>query len=187
MATANLTAQRLRELLNYDPDTGLFTWRIQRSNVAKGAVAGNLRPDGYFDIRIDGKIHRAHRLAWLYMTGAWPDNLIDHIDRNPSNTRWGNLRQATHSQNHQNQKIRADSRHGHRGLSPHSSGLWRARIRVRGRVIHLGYFPTVESASQARADAERKYFTHSPLCAPQAESLDPPCRQDERPSAFPQS
>lgn len=172
MAKADLTAARLRELLTYDPGTGIFCWRVQRSNVAAGTIAGNRRQDGYLDIRLDGKLYRSHRLAWLYMTGHWPANLIDHKDRNPSNTKWENLREATCMQNRQNQKIRKDSNNKYKGIERHSSGLWRARIRIHGKTIILGYFKTEADAFAARIDGEKTYFTHSPVCELQAENRD---------------
>lgn len=165
MAAANsLTAERLRELLHYEPTTGVFTWRARRCNRAAGGVAGSLRDDGYWSIRLDRRPYRANRLAWLYVTGEWPPHLIDHEDRDTGNNRWLNLRPATHSQNHQNQKVRKDSMHGIQGVQRHERGLWRARITVRGRRIHLGYFKTPEAAAMARQAGARVHFTHSPAC-----------------------
>jgi len=171
MAKADLTAQRLRELLNYDPETGVFTWRSRRCNNAAGTPAGYRRPDGYLTIRLDKKLYRANRLAWFYMTGGWPENLVDHKDRNPGNDKWQNLREATHSQNHQNQVVRKDCTHGHRGIALHERGLWRAQT-LQGKRIHIGYFRTPEEALIARIAAERLHFTHSPACEPQVESHD---------------
>lgn len=167
MAAADLTYARLRELLHYDPETGVFTWRVRRCNNLAGTDAGSLRDDGYFTIRLDKRPYRANRLAWLYMTGAWPTHLIDHEDRDPANNRWKNLRPATHSQNHQNQKLRVDNTHGFRGLERHTSGLWRVRLMVRGKRVHIGYFKTPEEAVAARTEAERIHFTHAPVCKPQ--------------------
>lgn len=169
MAAANsLTAERLRELLIYDRLTGIFTWRVARCNHRAGDAAGHRRSDGYLEVRLDRRLYRANRLAWLYMTGEWPPHLIDHEDRNSGNDRWSNLRPATHSQNHQNQVMRKDAKHGFRGIELHSSGLWRALLTVRGKRIRLGYFKTREEAAAARVKGEREHFTHSPACKPPA-------------------
>jgi hypothetical protein len=163
-----LTAQRLRELLYYDPLTGVFTWRQARCNRGAGTVAGSLRGDGYLTIRLDKRPYRSTHLAHLYMTGEWPAHLIDYEDRDKTNTRWANLRPATYSEIHQGQKLRKDSTHGLRGIERHERGLWRARLTVGGRRIHLGYFKTPEAAAAARREGERIHFTHSPACRPQA-------------------
>ncbi len=169
-AADSLTAERLRELFHYDPLTGVFSRRVRRGNQPVGAVAGYLRPDGYFTIRFSGRHYRVNRLAWLYMTGEWPPHLIDHEDRNPMNNRWANLRHATHSQNHQNQVAHKDNKCGFLGVELHEHGLWRARLTVRGKRIHLGYFKTPEEAAEARRQGERTYFTHSPTCKPDAKA-----------------
>jgi hypothetical protein len=100
-----LTAERLRELLHYDPDTGDFTWRTARKRIPAGAIAGTVER-GFRRITIGGGRHgprySAHRLAWLYMTGAWPNGYLDHINRDPDDNRFANLRLATNSQNQAN-------------------------------------------------------------------------------------
>jgi HNH endonuclease len=104
--TNTLTAARLREVLNYCPDTGVWTW-IKRTNsssrIAHGSVAG-YTGTGYRQITIDGKRHRSSRLAYLYMTGEWPAHCVDHIDRCRDNDRWGNLRPVTVAENSANTK-----------------------------------------------------------------------------------
>ena len=107
---SDLTAERLREVLDYGPDTGVFTWKIRtNSRVKVGDVAGALRPDGYIQISIDGRLHRAHRLAWLYVTGESPPDQIDHINGVRDDNRIANLRLATSAENKQNLR-RAKSR-----------------------------------------------------------------------------
>ena len=94
-----LSANRLRKVLNYNPATGLFRWRVHKGPNNVGTVAGCIhRPKGYRQICVDGKIYRANRLARLYMTGKWPKLEIGYINHNASDTRWANLRAMTPSQ-----------------------------------------------------------------------------------------
>lgn len=160
MAKPDLTADELRAALSYDPETGIFIWI---KSPRRGKKAGHLRSDGYTDIRLKDALFRAHRLAWLYMTGDWPaTEWIDHIDRDPGNNRWVNLREATRSQNHQNQKVRKDSKIGLRGVERHcQSGGFVAKLVVNGKKIHLGLYRTKEEAFAARLAGERIHFSHS--------------------------
>lgn len=155
--TPNLTAQRLREVLYYDPDTGIFKWRVRTSNrVSVGQVAGTPAGDGYVLIRI-GKRCWAHRLAWLYMTGKWPDGEVDHWDTNRSNNRWSNLRDVSGQTNSQNlRKAKSTSSSGLLGAFYFKSrDCFRAQISVNGRAKHIGYFTTAELAHAAYVKAKR--------------------------------
>jgi len=100
----DLTADRLREVLAYDAQTGAFTWRVTQSNRAKaGNTAGSLhRQDGYVYIRVDGVLHKAHRLAWLHVHGAWPTAGVDHVNGDRGQNGIANLREASQAQNMQN-------------------------------------------------------------------------------------
>ena len=105
MAKANITAERLHEVLHYDPSTGIFTWKVRLSyNVPAGRLAGSYKSGKYCFIRVDGVIYPAHRLAWFYMTGTWPKNDIDHKDTNPQNNAFNNLRDVTRQVNKQNRR-----------------------------------------------------------------------------------
>ncbi len=113
---------------------------------------------GYISIRLFGKQYYAHRLAYLYMLGTFPTEEIDHIDGNHSNNSWENLRDATRSENTRNCKIRSDNSSGIKVVGKHKqTGLWRARIKLEGKEIHLGLFSTVEEAEQAII-AKRKLY-----------------------------
>ena len=149
-----LTAERLRELLHYDPSTGAWHWRVNRrgKRARAGDVAGYRLQIGYWFICVERERYYGHRLAWLYMTGRWPRNQIDHIDHNPSNDRWSNLREATQSQNNMNQRGRQ------RGVGLMPWGRWRARIHKDGAEINLGSFATQEAARAAYQIAARKLY-----------------------------
>ena len=156
MAKADLTAQRLRELLDYDPETGNFTWRVGIGSRAKaGTAAGCKDHMGYFTIGIAGRCYRSHRLAWLYMTGSWPIHFIDHLDGNGENNAIANLRDVHTSINSQNQRhARCDNSHGFLGVS-RSRSRWQARIMVDGARKYLGIFQTPEAAYAAYLTAKR--------------------------------
>lgn len=145
-----LTAQRLREVLNYNPKTGEFTWLVALSKKTKiGSVAGTVR-DGYINIQIDGQLNRAHRLAWLHMTGEWPKSLIDHRDLNRSNNRWINIRPASTIENNANWPMLRTNASGYRGVRWYRANKrWSAQIGVNRKSVHLGYFDTAEEAHAA--------------------------------------
>jgi hypothetical protein len=162
MATEILTQARLKELLHYDPETGCFVWRVARSARAKaGTVAGSLWR-GYVNISVDAKIYTAHRLAWLYVTGAWPTNVIDHINRFRSDNRWCNLRLSTQTLNAQNARLRRDNQSGAKGVSWHEGNRkWRARIQADKKQLFLGWFSTFEDAAAAYKTAARTLHPHA--------------------------
>lgn len=150
-----LTQQRLKELLHYDPDTGVFTWKPGRRGVPSGAVAGSKHSDGYIKIRVDGGDYFAHRLAWLFTAGEWPANQIDHINGQKSDNRINNLREASHSQNEHNKGVRKDSLTGVKGVQWHpASKRFKAIIKLHGKAQILGYFSTIEGAADAYRKAE---------------------------------
>lgn len=145
-----LTQEELKRQLSYDPGTGRFTWMIRKQKVAIGSQAGKTRPNGYREIRINLISYFEHRLAWLYMTGEWPAADIDHINRNPSDNRIENLREASRSENLRNVGPLASSSTRVRGVDFHkASSKFRARIRVSGKRIELGIFATLEEAKSA--------------------------------------
>jgi hypothetical protein len=133
-----LTEERLRELLHYNQETGLFTWRLWRGNTAlAGGIAGYVAKGGYVQISVDGLDYRAHRLAWLYMTGRWPFPQCDHEDRDRSNNKWGNLREATRTENPRNQM----RKRGFKGCTWYKRNQkWAAYINIDCKRIFLGLF-----------------------------------------------
>lgn len=153
--TTELTAERLRELLVYEPSTGAFTWRIRRAgNAMAGSPAGHLTVRGYISIGINGRRYLAHRLAWLYIHGVLPKSEIDHINRIPSDNRIANLREANRSENMQNTRMLSNNTSGFRGVfwDKHRS-RWRARICLNNQVCHIGIFASVEEARDAYESA----------------------------------
>lgn len=151
----------LKQLLRYEPETGLFFWLVTHKNRKAGEIAGGKVPGGggiiYWTIRVDGIQCRAHRLAWFYMTGEWPKGLIDHEDRNGLNNRWTNLREATVSQNKMNGKRYSSNSCGFKGVSRRTDGRYRARIGVGGKRVHLGNFADPAEAYAAYVAAAPKY------------------------------
>ncbi len=148
----------LRQRLSYNPDTGVFRWVIPPTTVIKpNAIAGTRTANGYRQIRYDNHIYYAHRLAWLYTYGNFPDRFIDHINRVRDDNRIANLREADDKQNCQNMSLRSDNDTGVRGVSWNASrGKWRAKIRDR----HLGMFSTISEARAAYQTAADEMFTH---------------------------
>jgi len=147
-----ITQTRLRELLEYDPDTGVFRWRKGGTGrYYPGRVAGATNVQGYRVISFGGERLRAARLAWLYMTGEWPDKHIDHINGDPGDDRWCNLREASESQNMSNVKLRAHNTSGAIGVSWNKRrGKWHARVNFELVTYHVGYFDSFEEAVKAR-------------------------------------
>lgn len=155
-----LTADYLREVLNYDPETGLFHWRKHMSNRrGAGEKAGCIcSQSGYNLIGIKGDVHKANRLAWLYVHGEWPDRLVDHINGNPGDDRIANLRLATHAQNLQNRGKQKNNKSGFKGVCWHvPSKKWHARIACNGKQHHLGLFATPEDAHRAYIVAAERF------------------------------
>lgn len=146
-----LTQERLKELVHYDPATGLFTWNKLRPKCRPGDIAGR-ESDGYVVIKLDYKDYRAHRLAFLYMTGEVPPNDVDHENLVRSDNRWDNLRPATHSQNQWNKGPQCNNKTGVVGVSWYApTGKWRARCKAYGKEHSVGYFDTLEQAATAVA------------------------------------
>ena len=158
MTTFALSTAILKSLLSYEKGTGVFRWRVQRPNGVKpGDIAGAPYARGYIGIGVMGKVYLAHRLAWLYVTGSWPADQVDHKNTIKSDNRWKNLRLASVVLNGQN--IRNPRRHNKTGfLGVHvQGGKFRAQIRVNYKPMFLGDYPTPELAHAAYLKAKRKY------------------------------
>lgn len=138
----------LRSALDYDRYTGVFRWKTPRPKIVVGSIAGQLKHDGYWMIKLDGRMYLAHRLAWLFIYGKWPDEYLDHINMNRSDNRIPNLREATYAQNQHNTKSRKNNTLGFKGVTAHGR-KYRASIRLGGKPTHLGLFATPQEASAA--------------------------------------
>ena len=154
-----LSLARLRELLNYDPETGRFTWRVNGNNgIRKGAIAGCLdQTSGRFRICIDRKLHHASRLAVLWMTGEYPPQNVDHANCNPADNRWINLRPASQSQNLGNMRRPKHNTSGYKGVT-WQAGKYIAKLGRRNFYLYLGRFDRAEDAHAAYVAAAKKYF-----------------------------
>jgi HNH endonuclease/AP2 domain len=157
----NLTQDLLKELFDYDAETGNLIWRVNRNNhkALAGDVAGTVKADGYRKIRINGRRPYAHRIVWLWHHGSLPDGDIDHIDNNPLNNRIENLREATNTQNQANKSRQSNNTSGYPGVVFHkATGKWNAKINVDGRRIHLGLWDNKKQAHIRYLRAASKLF-----------------------------
>lgn len=148
---------RVRELLNYDPETGALTWRVSRVGVSAGTIAGSRMKHGYVQIMIDRRQCLAHRLAWALHFGSYPEKYLDHINGDRADNRISNLRECTHTQNNGNMRG-GRNRTGYKGVYSTREGKYYAQIRVRGARKCLGTYPKPEMAHAAYMRAAQKYF-----------------------------
>lgn len=154
----DLTSEYLRSILRYEPETGEWFWidRKYKKHVDE-PVCSNARK--FPQIRINGRNYLASRLAFLYMTGRWPENLIDHIDVNPLNNKWDNLREADKKTNAYNTRAPRNNTSGHKGVSwSKDKNKWHAYIKVGQKRLNLGRYKDKEDAIKAYRDAAAKHF-----------------------------
>lgn len=165
MAKPIISAERLRELLHYDPETGAFRNRTRRGHSMPGCIPGTICRRGYIWIVVEGHRNSGHRFAWLWMTGRWPVEEVDHKDGNPSNNRWSNLREATQKENMQNVRKTKPAISGYRGVTkdPRYAKPWIARISDGNKTRHIGRFATAEEAHEAYVKARREIHPFSEI------------------------
>jgi len=154
MSKRHLTAEELRSLIHYSPETGVFTRKVERGPFKIGSIAGTTLNTGYRAIIILGSPYQAHRLAWLYMTGECPKHELDHINHDKADNRFSNLRDVMKFENQQNRKsARVDNKAGLLGVSP-LGNRFVAQIQVNKQKLHLGVYETPEQAHQAYLSAK---------------------------------
>lgn len=156
---AKLTADVLRQHLHYDPDTGEFTWLVDRGRKARaGGLAGCYGSEGYRSICLFGTSWQAHRLAWLYMSGEWPESQIDHINAVKDDNRFHNLRCADRSDNAKNRQTYKNNKLGVKNVKKDAkSGMYVVRLQVNGVAKYIGCYHELELASLVAHAAREKY------------------------------
>ena len=151
----SLTQSELKELLFYNQETGVFTWRVTRHSVKAGDIAGSNKNNGYRQISVNKNRHYAHRLAWFYVNGVWPADQIDHINRVKDDNKIDNLRMADSYLNNQNRGISKNNTSGVKGVCWIASlNKWHSRIKYNGTRMHIGYYNNFPDAKLAREIAE---------------------------------
>lgn len=156
---SDLTAERAKELLDYDPETGVFRWKVSKGRVKAGDVAGRVNNTGYIQIRVDRNLYQAHRIAWLLTRDEWPNLQIDHINGDRADNRICNLRQATKAQNAQNTSKRAHNTSGFKGVSwCRRHAKWHAQLQKNKRRVYLGRFRCPTAAHIAYCKAAKEHF-----------------------------
>ena len=156
MATGIISQDELKALLHYDPDTGVFTWKVNRKGGVKaGDITGYEARNGYIQIGVNSKVYLAHRLAWLYVNGIWPECDIDHINGQRFDNKIINLRLATRTENNQNRTAKSNNKSRYLGVYWHKAAQkWAAEIKLSGKKVYLGLFTTPELAHEAYVQAK---------------------------------
>lgn len=156
-----VTADRVRQVLHYNPDTGVFTWKETLSRRAvKGKVAGVVANNGYIHIGVDEGVYLAHRLAWLYVYGVWPTKEVDHINQRKTDNRISNLREVTRAENMQNRsKVRADNSTGATGVYwCKQRDRWLVKVSINGKTVQVGRYKDFDEAVSARKEAVKQHY-----------------------------
>jgi len=155
----SITHGALVSQLHYDPETGVFTWKVAGKKSVIGGRAGAVRPHGYEMIGLDYQRYYSHRLAWLYITGKWPKAQVDHVNGDRSDNRFVNLRLASHSENQRNRGRQANNRSGAPGVHwANREQRWVAKIKLNGKTRQIGAFTELPAAIAARKSAEQEMF-----------------------------
>jgi hypothetical protein len=157
VGSAMLTREELKERYVYASFTGVFSRTYVPRNGYNGPV-GHTRKDGYGSISINNKRYLTHRLAVLYMTGCFPTEVVDHIDGNPANNRWSNLRQCSQGENNRNKKWMTNNTSGYKGVYYHKTGKkWAVQLVVNKQNIYLGMYNDIELAGLVAEEARELY------------------------------
>ena len=156
-----LSYEDAHALFYQDKDTGTLHWKAPRAPRCKpGDIAGWIDNKGYRVVEVEGRSYRCHRLVWLMHHGSWPENSIDHINRDRLDNRIENLRDVSNMHNCRNRNLEVTNKSGHTGVSWHkASNRWTAQISVNRKVKYLGIYLDKEDAIKARKEAEEKYWS----------------------------
>lgn len=156
-----ITQKILKHYLLYDCCTGFFTWlKPCGGGMRKGSQAGSVNSSGYSQIQIEGKRYVSHKLAWLYVTGEYPECEIDHVDGNKLNNVFTNLRKCSRSENLLNTKIMKTNKTGVKGVCLNkNSGRWHAYAKNKGVQVNLGTFENFEDAVAARSAYVKTHYS----------------------------
>jgi len=155
------TQLEVKEMLNYNPETGIFIWLTAKANCVSAGVIAGYKTHGYIKIGINNKKYPAHRLAWFYTYGVWPKDQLDHINHVRDDNRIVNLREATSQENSKNTLIRKDNTSGFIGVYWNEINKnWRVRISINGNPNNLGSFADKTEAINVRKAANTKYGYH---------------------------
>ena len=153
-----LTIEEVSPLLRYEPSTGKFFWLKSTGKAVVGAEAGSIMSKGYRFISVKSRPYYAHRLSWLFSTGEWPSEDLDHINMVRDDNRFENLRLANKSQNRHNQRIPKNNTSGYKGVTwCKSCKKWQVSIKVGGKRTYLGFYTDLEQAAVVRAEATMRY------------------------------
>ncbi len=169
MKLEEITAEYVRSILDYDPISGVMVWKPRVftkktsgkwNDVYAGKEAGSVFKNGYRMLSFGrGQKQYTHRIIWLWMTGDWPKNNLDHIDTIKLNNVWINLRECDHRQNMGNQGVRKNNTSGYKGVSySKKNKCYQAYITVQRKKINLGYYKNIEIAAEAYRIAAKKYY-----------------------------
>lgn len=154
------TQDQVRYLYDYDPETGVFRWKNKYPHARRikiGDVAGSRELGGYLTLMVNGKPYKAHRIAWLYVTGSLPEECIDHVNGVRDDNRFSNLREATHSENILNKRLRKDNICGVKGVQwDERNKNWRVRVKAGGKTVFDKRFNSLEAADTAAREAREK-------------------------------
>jgi len=161
MDTASLTQARLKELLYYNPQFGIFVWRKTNRKMTEGVIAGRVNNNGYCQIGLNYKRYSAHRLAFLYMNGSFPSEAVDHINGISTDNRWINLRAVSLRENLKNMRLSKNNRSGLHGVILNTStNKWSTQINSNTKNLYLGAYSDFFEACCARKSAELKHGYH---------------------------
>lgn len=153
-----LTHKRLKELVDYDPESGYFSWKFGRPGASMGVRCGTVKKAGYTILTLDRTLFRAHRVAWFFVHGEWPKDEIDHINRMRSDNRLANLRIADRSKNGFNKPVRSDSKIGVKNVSyDQETGVYYVRLVIDKKPFNFGGFATIGEAAACAATERLKH------------------------------